>query len=87
MVLQIQPRAHCVIPEQNIFSIEKIEADIKTWGVNKQHKHLVFWSNDSLDAPNFELPLSTEFPPNNSACYHARIKRFFRKYMIFFVSK
>lgn len=91
VVLLTKPREHCVIPEKYIFGIEQIEAEMKTWGVNKAHDHLIYWSrsldNDFnpqalLDEPNFNLMQIETYPPPmeiNSACYLGRIKRFFSK--------
>lgn len=92
VVILVQPRVHCILPEKYIYGIKEIEADIKTWGIQKQHKYLVFWSRDLLDdemvsngifgTPDFDLIPSAEFPPANMnpACYYAKIKQFFRKY-------
>lgn len=89
VVVLFQAREHCVVPQEYIFGLDEIEAEMKTWGVHKQHKHLIFWSrallNDTypvgiVDPPNFDLDPIDEFPPPDridSACYLGRIKRFF----------
>lgn len=90
VVLLTNPRTHCVLPEEYIFGLENVEAEMKTWGINRNHKHLVFWSRTLFDnaqdyiadQPNFSLIPLGEFPPRDeidSACFFARIKRFFSK--------
>lgn len=92
VVLLTKPREHIIVPESYIFGLEKLEDDLKTWGANKQHDHLIFWSKHLLDddiitdetnPPDFSLTISENFPPSSEAnvgCYFGRIKRFFSKH-------
>lgn len=91
VVLRSNPSEHCVVPENYIYGFEDIEAELKTWGANKNHDHLVYWSRELLNdnvtpcvithPPNFSLPKCTEFPPKVAACcFLARVKRFFRSF-------
>lgn len=93
VVLLVDPEhIHCVVPEEYIYSLDKIQADFKNWGVDKRHNNIIFWStildevdiapNATLYPPNWDLDIKTEYPPPegvNSACYYGRIKRFFGK--------
>lgn len=94
VVLLTKPeRQHCIVPENCIFGLDKLQDDLKTWGVNRKCDHLVFWKRSFLDDnvlpdlqenPNFQLTPCDVFPPPaeiDSACYMARIKRFFSKYL------
>lgn len=91
VVLRSSPSEHCVVPEKYIHGIDDIEAELKTWGTNKAHDHLVFWSRELLNdditpsainhPPNFNLPKHIDYPPRVAACcYLARVKRFFRSF-------
>lgn len=93
VVFLVEPRAHCIVPEEYIHGLDEIADEIKTWGANKQHDHLIYWTRSLLDdnimpdpisnPPNHQLELSTAFPPPlgiDSACYNGRIKRFFSKF-------
>lgn len=93
VVLLAEPEnIHCVVPEEYIYGLDKIQADLKNWGVDKRHNNIIFWSkanlgedtvpNAELYPPNFDLVVENEYPPLegiNSACYYGRIKRFFGK--------
>lgn len=89
VVLLTRPRNHCIVPEQYIMGIDQIMADIKTWGVNRQHNYTIYWSrawsdNREISPPNFTLAISNEYPPQqeiNEMCYAGRIKRFFGKFL------
>lgn len=93
VVLLTEPeRHHVIIPENYIYGLDKLQDQLKTWGVNSKRNHLVFWKRsflddtvipDSQESPNFEMTPQNDFPPPegiDSACYLARVKRFFSKY-------
>lgn len=89
VVLTTKTRHHVIVPEKYIYGLDKEEAALKTWGVNNQHKHIIYWKRDFLDdsvmpnsndQPNFSLSLSQVFPPPagiDSACFECRVKQFF----------
>lgn len=90
VALKTKPRKHCVIPEKYIFGLDKMEDQLKTWGANKAHDHLIFWSrelinddispNSMFHPPNFNVDRCEEFPPPlniDNACYLGRVKCFF----------
>lgn len=91
VVLLIKPREHIIVPEGYILGLTDLEDDLKTWGANKTHDHLIFWSNNLLDenivpdeaiAPDFTFARCEVFPPpapSDAGCYIGRIKRFFSK--------
>lgn len=91
VVLRSNPSEHCVVPEKYIYGFEDMEAELKTWGANRCHDHLVYWSRELLNdnvvpsvdnnPPNFNLPKCNDYPPQIAACcYLARVKRFFRSF-------
>lgn len=93
VVLLTEPeRHHCIVPENCILGLDDLQDQLKTWGVNRKCNHLVYWQRsflddnvipDSQDTPNFGLTTRNDFPPPadvDSACYMARVKRFFSKY-------
>lgn len=99
VVLLAKPRQHVIVPEKYIHGLYKVEHQLKTWGVNHQHKHVIFWKRsflddaaapDSIDMPDFHLTPLEDFPPPlgvDIACYFARIKRFFGEWSIEYSSK
>lgn len=92
VVLLTKPKQHCIVPEKYIHGLDKVEDQLKTWGVNSKHTHLIFWKRsflddsvvpDSSERPNFHLELRNDFPPPaeiDSACFHGRVKRFYSEY-------
>lgn len=94
VVLLVEPQnIHCVVPEEYIHGLSEIQGELKTWGINKQHKSLIYWSdalldddavpNTAIDSPNWDLEIANEFPPNDkSACYYGRIKGFYGMFTI-----
>lgn len=93
VVLQTKPeRVQVIVPEKCIYGLDEVQAQLKTWGVNNQHQHVIFWKRDFLDdnippnitdQPDFSLPIRDDFPlPTNidAACYYGRVKRFFCEY-------
>lgn len=89
VVLLTKPQQHVIVPEKYIYGLDKLESQLKTWGVNNQHNHLIFWKRSFLDddeAPNsihpanFKLTPLYDFPPPpeiDTACYIGRVKRIF----------
>lgn len=95
VVLLIEPeRQHCIVPENYIYGLDELQDQLKTYGVNNKRNHLIFWKRsflddnivpDSQEIPNFQLTPRNDFPPPagiDSACYLARVKRFYSKYSI-----
>lgn len=91
VVLLTEPKYHVIIPENYIHGLDELQHQLKTWGVNKKHDHLIFWKRsfldhnvapDSIEKANFSLEPRNDYPPPTnifSACYKARVKRFFSK--------
>lgn len=90
VVLLTKPREHCIVPEKYIFGLDDLEDQLKTWGANKVHNHLIYWNHTLLNnniapdsmshPPYFNLAICEEFPPPpeiDSVCFHGRVKRFF----------
>lgn len=96
VVLLTKPRHHVIVPEKYIYGLDKEEAALKTWDMNNQHKHVIFWKRDflddnvtpdSIDQTNFSFPPLQDFPPPegiDSACFECRIKQFFCEYLIIY---
>lgn len=92
VVVLKEPREHVIVPEKYIYGLDKLQGELKTWGVNSKVNHLIFWKRsflddnvipDSSEDANFNLTPRDDFPPPpeiDSACYIARVKRFFSKY-------
>lgn len=101
VVLYSTPREYCIVPEEYIYGLKKLEDQLKTWGVMPTIPHLVYWKRSLLDETivpvsqndaNFNLAVRTDFPPPpeiDDACYKAQVKRFYSKYSltIFFAEK
>lgn len=97
VVLDTLPRINLIVPEQFIYGLREFEDQLKTWGVSKKC-HLVFWTRSLMDdntasntniVPNFDLDRREDYPPPpeiESACYLARVKRFFSKFHCKFFS-
>lgn len=96
VVLLTKPQQHVIVPEKYIYGLDELESELKTWGVNNQHKHLIFWKRsflnddvapDSIDQANFHVEVHDVFPPPpevDTACFFGRVKRFFCKCRLHF---
>lgn len=92
VVVLKEPKKHVIVPEKYIYGLDQLQGELKTWGVNSKVDHCVFWQRsflnddiipDSNEEPNFQLVPRADFPPPaevESACYIARVKRFFSEY-------
>lgn len=88
VVLLTKPHEHCVVPENYIFGLDKMEAELKTWGANKTHNHLIYWNRMLLNenilpnaVPDFSATKCEVFPPPfDAACFLGRVKRFFSEF-------
>lgn len=74
------------IIEKWIFDVN--EEKLKNYGANSNQNVRFYWSRSGLNengvpdgnhAPNFNLPTSNIFPPENEACYIGRVKFYFGK--------
>lgn len=91
VVLLSKPREHCVVPENYIFGLDQMEAELKTWGANKTHNHLIYWNRSLLNdnilsnaVPDFHAIKCEVFPPPtnvDAVCFLGRVKRFFSKFL------
>lgn len=92
VVQLIEPKKRIIIPESFIFDL--CEQSLKNVGCNSNHRYLIYWSKNVLGdetnapdiscTPNFNLPLSIAYPPENNlieTCYNAQLKRFFSEYI------
>lgn len=85
VVYLIDAKKRVIIPQKCVFGYD--DAKVKNYGANNNQTHRVFWSADNLTdlsqvEPNFNLPLSVEYPPVNigETCYKARVLRHFSEY-------
>lgn len=47
--------------------------------INRNQPHLIFWSANHQDQPNFHLTISKAFDQNDEACYYANLLKAFGK--------
>lgn len=47
--------------------------------VNRNQIHLIFWSENEQDQPNFHLQVSKKFSQNRKMCFHANLLQAFGK--------
>lgn len=47
--------------------------------INRNQKHLLFWSSDSKKQPNFNAPIATQFNHSVDACYNVKLLKVFGK--------
>lgn len=78
-VILIESRYRVVIPVKYIFSIDIVQ--IYNRGMSRNKNHIIYYSNDDSDEPNFRLPIRNYFDPNVPACCKARILNIFGKYI------
>lgn len=92
----LEPRKRIIIPESFIFSL--CEQSLKNVGKNSNHSYLIYYSKSVLGdgtsapdvncVPDFRLPLSKVFPPDDNseeACYMAQLKYFFSEYEYYYI--
>lgn len=84
VVYLVDAKAHIIVPEKFIFGLD--EERLKNVGRNSNFQYKIFWAESAIDAngvpnaeflPDFNLPKSTAFPPNDEACYVGKLKKFF----------
>lgn len=76
----IHSRNRVVIPVKYIFSIDIVQ--IYNRGMSRNKDHIIYYSNDDSDEPNFRLPIKSEFDPIVPACYKARVLNIFGMYIV-----
>lgn len=59
------------IPFTWIHSIDIVQ--VFNRGISHTKKHLIYYSEDKSDEPNFKLPVRDIFDENNGGCYYAYI--------------
>lgn len=83
------PKVHVIILDSWIYGLN--ESKLRNYGLNSNQDHRFFFSTDAIGAdempddtyiPNFDLPLSEEFPPLGDSCYIGRVKRFFGRFQL-----
>lgn len=67
------------IPLKWIYSFDITQA--LNYGISHTKQHVVYYCNDSDEAPNFRLPIQNDFDENQSGCYYAHILHIFGKYL------
>lgn len=87
VVFLCDAKKHIIVPQNFIFGLS--QQSLNNNGRNRNHKFLIFYSENALcgEIPNSEYPanfslnVSDIFPPTgrNEACYSAQIKYFFGK--------
>lgn len=45
--------------------------------INRNQKHVIFWSEDDSKEPNFNLPLSSEFNRSTDSCFEVKFLKVF----------
>lgn len=91
VVQLLEPKQRIIIPENFIFDL--CEQSLKNVGRNSNHRYLIYWSKNAIAdgtnvpdinvEPNFGLPLSKVYPPENGlneSCYIAQLKYFYSEY-------
>lgn len=73
-------KKHVVVREDFVYDLN--QEKLKNYGVNRNQKYRVFWSNDEkCQTANFNANLSSVHPPiENEACYNATLYRFYCKF-------
>lgn len=69
-----------VIPLKYILSLDIVQ--VYNRGISRTKKHIIYYSSDDTDEPNFHLPIQDEFNANEPACYYAHILNVFGKFEI-----
>lgn len=69
-----------VVPLKYIFKLDLAKS--LNYRINRNQKHILFWSTDLSKEPNFTLPLDARFDEND-ACFYARFLKVFSKYTCF----
>lgn len=64
-----------VIPLKHILSLDIVQ--IYNRGNSRTKNHIIYFSPDDSEEPNFRLPLRTEFDQNIPACYWAKVLNIF----------
>lgn len=81
-VILLHSRVRVVIPVKYIFSLDIVQ--VYNRGISRNKDHIVYYSSDDSDEPNFRLPIKKEFDPFEPACYEARILNTFGKFHVDF---
>lgn len=78
-VILVDSLERLVIPVKYILSLDIVQ--IYNRGISRTKKHIIYFSNDDTDEPNFHLPIRSEFDANRPACYYANILNVFGKFI------
>lgn len=60
--------------------LQKIDLSDANDGINQSKSVLVFFNENLEMQPDFSLEIATTYCSENSACYYARLLKFFGKY-------
>lgn len=66
-----------VIPAKFIYKLSLSKTF--NYRVNRNQPHLIFWSEDFQDQPNFQLPIAATFNHDHEGCYRAHLLKAFGK--------
>lgn len=76
-IILAESHERLVIPLKYILSLDVVQ--IYNRGISRTKKHIIYYSNDDSDEPNFRLPIRSDFNDNEPACYYAHILNVFGK--------
>lgn len=76
-VILLESLERLVIPIKYVLSLDILQ--IYNRGISRTKKHIIYYSPDDDDEPNFQLAIKDDFEENVPACYKARILNVFGK--------
>lgn len=77
VALETKPIRNIVVP---LKYLQKIDLSDGNDGVNQSKSVLVFFNENWEMQPDFSLEIATSYCSENSACYYARLVRYFGEY-------
>lgn len=66
-----------VVPVNFIFELDFVKTFNNS--LNRNQKHLMFWSENQKKEPNFSLPVSKQFNSSTDSCFHVKLLKAFSK--------
>lgn len=70
-----------VVPLKYIYQLDLVKSLNNR--INRNQKHLLFWSNNLTKVPNFNLPIEfNRFDPTVDSCFNAKLLKVFGEYYI-----
>lgn len=68
-----------VVPVDFIYKLDFVKTFNNS--LNRNQKHLMYWSQDQNKEPNFDLPVSEQFNHSIDGCYYVKLLKAFRKFI------